>query len=432
MSAEEKPTPDEQRTAPESGPRLEYDPRLDKAAVEALKGPAIWEGPQGDVRIGITGYLGSYEGRPFFDTARGKEASMPVPLDEVRFSEKRGREIRHAGVSIEDLLQPPTERPDERQEPTDYSESPHEYERAYHAVPDKQKEHIVESAHGEANELAARAEELYRESELAKVRASIERSEKYGAKWTKSDTRKAEREAVANLDESPPKKFIDTAYTELRRPEELTRAVDQALAAEPEEERATLREEASRWVAFLEEHGEKSGVEGRADEAVESAKEFEKAFEESPHSPELKQELRENLHDSIERRAREIGDGRITAQALESAREWMLELVRTGKTQSHPETAQDEVLDYAKSRLKTWGKRLFGSKGRALLTLGVLAASVAVGPVGLVVFYGSMTAASLEALGFAYEAGKSQFEKEREKQEQRARERRIREQLGFA
>lgn len=415
MSERPKPNPDAQ--FPPERSRLERDSRFDESAVDALKGSAIWEGPDGPVRIKVDGFAGSHEARPFLDVSRGKTEKLLIPLDQVRFSTKREREIKKTGIDLDVLRH------------TDYGESPHEYERAYHSAPDKQQKHIVDSAQREAADLMGRAEELYRESELAKVRANIEQSEKYGAKWSERDVRKAEREAVAKLKESPPPEFIDSAQTQLERPEKIQEAIEREVAGEPDEQQDVLREEANRWAEFLEEHGEETGVNERAGEAMDRAKEFEKAFEESPHSPELKDELREKLFDSIEQRARELSGGQLTAKALEAAREWMLELIRTGKPEQYEQTAQDEVLEYGKSRLKVWGKRLFGSFGRALATAAAIAVSVAVPPIGLVALYGGLTALTVEGGRAIYEGAKYQFSRWREEQEQRARERHVREQL---
>ena len=121
-------------------------------------------------------------------------------------------------------------------------------------------------------------------------------------------------------------------------------------------------------------------------------------------------------------------------RSRESAREWMLEMIRSGQTDSYKETPSNEVLGYVNSRLKTWNKRLFGSKFKKFLIGAAVVAGVAIPPLG-----GAMLAVGVTALkvGAIYETGRATVEagrtlvkKEYEKQKKLARERKVREQLA--
>lgn len=417
MSEKEKPTPEPSPTPERS--ELQPDTRFDEATVDALEGPAIWESPQGDSRVRITGFAGSHEGRPYFE-ARGAGDPVLLPLSEIRFSKKRDREIRKAGVDLDALRE------------TDYSQSPHEYERLYDAVPDAQKEQMVEAAHDEALELMGEAEDRYVEAELEKMRQTMEQAERHGVVWDEESVREMNRRTAENLEDNVPKEYLHEADTARRRPDELREAVEALVAAEPEETRDALASQAERWVALLEEHGEQASPQERAREAVDFAKESEEAFKESPHSPELQDELRERQFDAIEHRARELSGGEVTARALQAAREWMLKLIRTGQEGQYQETMPEEAANYAVSRIKAWRDGLFKGK-RKWLTAGAIALGVIIPPVGAFALSVAVPSIAIfETGGALIHAGANLTEKGHKWALNKARERRVRRQLRFA
>ncbi|HEY8108914.1 MAG TPA: hypothetical protein VIF43_02815 [Patescibacteria group bacterium] len=423
-----------EKHTPDFEPRVDQDPHFDKATVEALKGPAalreVWEAGSKD-QVEITGYLGTYDGKQFMEVSYGPDNRAPVALGDLRFSRDRERELQDAGVDLEALLKP---------DPTDFEESPHEYERVYHRVSREQKKQIVRTAYNEAGGLMVRAEELYREAELADVRANIEQSKTYGAEWSKGDIDKAEQEAIANLEASAPKEYLEQAVAEARRPGELRESLEDSLSKEPEDERTVLRTEASRWVDFLERHHAGENVQARADEAVELAKEFEQAFAESSQTPELKQEMREKLFDAIEQRVEELTDQyRSRQERFQQAIEWMQNLIKNGYPtgERQPSDAAGEVVEYGRDRLQTWKKRLTGRFAKAY-GIALIASLVIAPPVAGVLIGAGVMGAKIAGLyegaralvfgsGGAVSKG---IEKSADTLLQRAKKRRFRKMLG--
>ncbi|HEX5796957.1 MAG TPA: PP2C family serine/threonine-protein phosphatase [Candidatus Saccharimonadales bacterium] len=90
------------------------DPRFDAATVKALQGPAtaIKDENSEELDVEIVNYIGSDdESHYMFTTPQNdSEIAMGIPLDALRFSEERQKQLREAGVNLEELLAMPKDK----------------------------------------------------------------------------------------------------------------------------------------------------------------------------------------------------------------------------------------------------------------------------------------------------------------------------------
>lgn len=312
----------------------------------------------------------------------------------------------------------------EKETPAPEQQAP-EYQRVYDAMPDDVQERMVGAAYDEAHRVRDMAEDLYRESELAKAREAIERAGKHGAAVSEHEARAAERKALDNMAENPPKNFIQAAEAELRRAERVSESVDASTEDESEARQVALRMHADQWARFLDTHDGSKVAKDRGEQAVRNAKEFEQAVEASPFSADFKRELRADEFDLVEGWAMRKS-GRVDAEALEAARRKLVEMVRADGIKPEPAPVPLEILNYGVSRAKRWGKALFGSRKRMLATVVVGLGATTLAPVAATVGFAAGVAASLEVGRAAFFGGTRALERGGERLTRKSRERNIR------
>ncbi|MDP4000419.1 MAG: hypothetical protein Q8Q11_03250 [bacterium] len=309
-----------------------------------------------------------------------------------------------------------------------HSDSARERQELFDAVPEAQQEQIRQTDYEDAMMLMGQAENLYVDSELEKLRDTMERAERHGVEWDEAGTEEMNRRTTENLADNVPKEFIKQAEADLHRTEQVTGAIESRVAEEPEDAQSALRDRADRWAKFLELRDKTTRPAERSEQSTEYAKDFEQALAESPLSKEFKERLRDDELLFVVERAKSKSRGRVPDDTtLENARQWLLKMVRAEDLKPEPkEPIVDEVWDYTKSRLQRWSKALFGNRKRMAAAAVLGFGALVLPPVGAAVGFGIGIAVLVEGSRAAIHGTARGLERGSERVARSSRERRIR------